>query len=572
MAPRPTKRRRAASPASPDLTALPTGAPPDLDHDGDDEPSASHLVSFLTGYHDHHSSGSSSEGEGGDRDGFEQPSDDEEEDDDADLDLDEEDDAATESRRTPSKRGRTGLVGSSTPKSKGGGGTPRRGGGRGSRTPGASGMTPRKTPKRKTALEEEQDLVGLGGGGGIIQPSKADAYFLLASRPSRTSGNSYSSLARPLSQKAYDKYTSQSSSSRSTLIPPETFEERYDQWSAELEAGFGLLFYGFGSKRSAINRFVRERLAKQGHCVVINGHFPQLGIRDVLSQIEDTLGVPQEIPVPNNCTTPVDRSAHRIYAHFLPHDSIPASKRREYPLAKAPLYLVIHNIDSPSLRSPKALSILSLLASSPLIRLIATYDHLHTPLIFSSTLTNSPPHSIAPGEWKGTPPPSRGFNWLHHNLTTYAPYTLELSYLRLSASATSLSLSAAGGAGNGISEEGALQILRSVPPMAARLLKLLLTRQLANLPPTPIHHTAHPAAQIAPIFAVDNDVLQGMAKDKFVAREPERYEALIGEYRDHGLVVEAGLDGEGRTGRWVWVPLGKAAVERVLETMKEVEV
>ena len=46
----------------------------------------------------------------------------------------------------------------------------------------------------------------------------------------------------------------------------------------------------------------------------------------------------------------------------------------------------------------------------------------------------------------------------------------------------------------------------------------------------------------------------------------------MGEFKDHGLVVEAGTDGEGRTGRWVWVPLGKAAIERVMETLEEVEV
>ncbi|WWD22454.1 hypothetical protein CI109_106945 [Kwoniella shandongensis] len=567
MAPRPAKRRRTATSPSPDPLN------DNADYDDADEPSASHLVSFLTGYHDHHSSGSSSEGEG-EGDGFEQPSDVEEEDDDEDVDLDEDDDGATEGRSTPTmKRGKMGLVGTATPRS-GKSGASRRG----SKTPGDS--TPRRTPKRKTALQDYEDAQAQAqAAGGIIRPSKADAYFLLASRPSRTSGNSYSLLAQPLSQKSYDTYTAQSSSSRSKLGPPDSFEERYNQWLAELEAGFGLLFYGFGSKRLAINRFVQKRLAREGHCVVINGHFPQLGIRDVLSQIEDTLGVPQDIPVPNNCTTPVDRSAHRIYAYFLPPESIPSTSNKKKDqhsqfsaLAKSPLYLVLHNIDSPSLRSPRSLAILSLLASSPRIRILATYDHLHTALIFSSTLTNSPPHTYAPGEWKGIPPPSRGFNWLHHNLTTYAPYTLELSYLRLSASNNSLSLSSATGTGGGISEEGALQILKSVPPMAARLLKLLLTRQLANLPPSPIHHTAHPAAQIAPVFAVDNDVLQGMAKDKFVAREPERYESLLGEYRDHGLVVEAGFDGEGRTGRWVWVPLGKAAVERVLETMKEVEV
>lgn len=73
------------------------------------------------------------------------------------------------------------------------------------------------------------------------------------------------------------------------------------------------------------------------------------------------------------------------------------------------------------------------------------------------------------------------------------------------------------------------------------------------------------------------------AKDKFIATEDERFEAFIGEYKDHGLVAEASVanevdenhDGtvaEGRKeGRWFWVPLGKAAIERILQSMEDIE-
>ncbi|KAK6905341.1 hypothetical protein I203_106168 [Kwoniella mangroviensis CBS 8507] len=545
MPPRATKRARPSSPSpSPD---------PIVAEQIDDEPSASHLVSFLTGYADHHSSASSSGDEG-----FDAPSDDN---DDDDVDVDEEDDLDG----TPTKRAKTGLIGTSTPTKKG---TPRKR--TGSKTPGG-GNTPKKTPNKRKLdpleiLEKTEEE-------GIIRVSKSDRYLAYQSRTSRTSGNSYSSLVKPLSQKQYDTYTASSSAAREEIRPPEQFEERYDQWEMELEEGFNLIFYGFGSKRNTINRFVEKRLSKRGEVVVVNGHFPQMGIREILNSIEDNLSVPQNIKlrssIINNSST-IERSAHRIYSYFLPPNSIPQAKKKDYPISKNDLYLIIHNLDSTSLRKPISLSVLSLLASSPRIHLIASFDHLRTPLLFSPSLTNTPPHVYGDGSWTGEIPIQRGFNWLYHNLTTYAPYTTELSYLKLSAS-THLSLSSSSST-SGISEEGALQILKSVPPMAARLLKLLLTKQLSNLPPEPTHHIAYPPNQVSPIFAVDNDILQSLAKEKFIAREEERYDALIGEYRDHGLVVEASLDGEGRTGRWVWVPLGKAAIERVLETMKEVEV
>ncbi|WVR03531.1 hypothetical protein IAU60_000523 [Kwoniella sp. DSM 27419] len=546
---RPSKRPRPAS-YSPEV---PTHHRDGLDlREDDDEPSASHLVSFLTGYADHHSSGSSS---GDDRDGFELPSDDDEEDEEEERDPDEEDEPTT-----PGRRAKTGLVGTSTSRKT----TPRKR--KGSKTPGG-GVTPRKTPSKKRLDPLELEAADQQG---IIRLSKADRYFVHAGRPQRSSGNSYSLLEQPLSQAQYDRYTSESSEARARLRPPEAYEERYDQWLAELDAGYGLMFYGFGSKRLAVNRFAKSRLASRGHLVVINGHFPQLSIRDMLSSVEDTLSAPQDIPIPaSSNSNPIERSAHRIYSYFLPLEAIHPSKRKQHAISDKDLYLVMHNIDSPSLRTPRSVSTLSLLASSPRIKIISTFDHLHTPLLFSPSLNNTPPHTYPPGGWTGTPHTDRGFNWIYHNMTTYAPYDLELSYLRLSAASSHLSLSSST---SGISEEGALQILRSVPPMAARLLKLLLTKQLSNLPPDAKHHTAYAATQIAPVFAIDNDIMQAAAKEKFIAREEERYDALIGEFRDHGLVVEAQVDPEGRTGRWIWVPLGKAAVERVLETMQEVEV
>ncbi|WWC58245.1 uncharacterized protein I303_100783 [Kwoniella dejecticola CBS 10117] len=562
MAPRPAKRARPSPSASPDPLNL-----DERDHEHG-ESSASHLVSFLTGYADHHSSGSSS-GDEEDADGFDIPSEDEDEDDiEDDRDGDDVD-------GTPTKRAKTGLVGSSTPNNRKT--TPRKR--KGSQIPTKGrGTTPRKTPnKRKLDPLEilERNILNQQGEGedgpeGIIRITKSDRYFAFAARSSRTSGNSYSALAKPLSQIQYDQYTASSSTARAALCPPEKFQERYDQWDLELDQGFNLLFYGFGSKRTTINRFAERRLSKRGNVVVINGYFPGLGIRDILNSIEDNLSVPQGIKLSSSASTSttIERSANRIYSYFLPPETIPSARKKDYPTAKNDLYLIVHNLDSPSLRKPITLSIFSLLASSPRIHIIATFDHLHTPLLFSPSLTNSPPHSYEPGGWDGNIPTSRGYNWIYHNLTTYAPYTTELSYLKLSAS-SALSLSSSH---SGISEEGALQILKSVPPMAARLLKLLLVKQLQNLPPDPAHHVAYPLNQISPIFAVDNDILQSLAKEKFIAREEERYDALIGEYRDHGLVVEAALDSEGRTGRWIWVPLGKAAIERVLETMKEVEV
>lgn len=538
-----------AGPSRPPRRTGKDSMPRDVDEDlvQGEETSASHLVSFLTGYDSRHQVDPEHDAQTSDEDRND-GSEDEFED---DLDDDDEPDDSTTT--TPTKRAKTGLVGTATPRSA-------------RSTPSRRKATPRKA---MTPLQLPKE-----GDPGFIRPSKADMYFFDMLRSSRTSGNSYSALVRPLSQALYERYATKARSlGKSKEIVEDLRQEyktRYEQWEEELDQGFSLLCYGFGSKRRVLNDLVKERLSKRGHCVVINGHFPGTAIRDVLAQIEDNLGIPQDTPAPAAAITPLERSAFRTYAYFLPDTAISANRKRSWPISPAPMYLIIHNIDAPGLRSPRSLGILSLLASSPRIHLIASFDHLHTPLLFSSTLTDTPPHDYPPGSWEGTPLASRGFNWIYHNVTTYDDYDLELTYQRLSASSSigGITSSSVGG----ISEEGALQILRSVPPMALRLLKLLLTRQLSALPPQPSAHTAYPASVFAPVFAIDNDILQRLSREKFIAREEERYNALMGEFKDHGLVVEAAADSEGRTGRWVWVPLGKAAIERVLETMSEVEV
>jgi origin recognition complex subunit 2 len=501
----------------------------------EEEPEASHLVSFLTGYdaarpNEEQEDQSSDE----ERDAIHEEDEEEEEE---DPDNDEDTDA------TPTKRAKTGLVG--TPSSR-------------KSTPRKKVGTPTSTPrKRKATTRKLEEMVEQG----IIRLSKSDLYFITHSRSSKTSGNSYSGLAPPLSSKV----TRQARRNGKAKEMVEGLEAKYalhfEQWAMELEEGFNLLVYGYGSKRAVLNEFARKQ-RQNGHVVVVDGHYPQLTLREVLGQIEDMLSIP---PASTEAGSPIDRLVHRIYTYFLPEDAM--KKRSDVVVSDRPLYLIVHNIDSPALRNPRSMAILSLLACSPRIHLIASFDHLHAPLLFSQTQMTTNPHQYPNGSWNGTIPPERGFNWVYHNVTTYADYDHELTHQRLSTTA-SLTSSAL------ITEEAAAQILLSVPPNALRLLKLLITRQVASLPVDPKYHTAHAggAGAVAPIFGVDNDILQKIAREKFIAREEERYNALIGEYRDHGLVVEATVDGEGRGGRWVWVPMGKAGLERLVQGLDTVEV
>src|SRR2546423_3109311 len=113
--------------------------------------------------------------------------------------------------------------------------------------------------------------------------------------------------------------------------------QQFAQWKFEINHGYNILLFGYGSKRSLIEDFGREELAEEMSVLVINGYFPNLSLDTILTQILD---------------------------HIAPKVSRTSDKLRiiETYLSE-PLALLIHSLDSPVLRLPKNQQILSTLAS-----------------------------------------------------------------------------------------------------------------------------------------------------------------------------------------------------------------
>jgi origin recognition complex subunit 2 len=104
--------------------------------------------------------------------------------------------------------------------------------------------------------------------------SSFDAYFHQASSRSRTSANVFSSRVLPLTQDEYNSaitaYKARSPSQPQTRwTGPHDTRTAFRRYAHELEQGFNLLFYGFGSKRVVLNTFATECLATRGHVVVV---------------------------------------------------------------------------------------------------------------------------------------------------------------------------------------------------------------------------------------------------------------------------------------------------------------
>ncbi len=395
-------------------------------------------------------------------------------------------------------------------------------------------VTP-KSGKRKARDDEVR-------GQALIVPTAFDAYFTHTGSRPQTSANVFSSLIPPLSSTEYAEAIAglPDQQLKSVLLTDSKARNAlFTRIVRELKEGFNVLCYGYGSKRNLLNQFAIERCSKVGHVVVANGFQPNFSIKDLLNSIE---AIPGVLSIPESSTA-IESQARRISAFF----SQPSQKR--------PLFIIIHNIDSPSLRATKSKACLALLASNPRIHIVASVDHINSPLIWSSSEASS----------RG----DGGFTWLWHDMTTLAPYDFELAY----ADRSSISGAHGGGprkqrdvGGSGapnpanMSETAAVHVLASVTQKAKKLFVLMAQKQLDAVEEA----GGLPGNDMQP-FAIGYGMLFNAARDEFIATNDTALRSLLGEFRDHNLIL-----GEQSTSgtEMLWIPLRKERLANVLHSIQ----
>ncbi|KAI0269847.1 origin recognition complex, subunit 2 [Gloeopeniophorella convolvens] len=403
--------------------------------------------------------------------------------------------------------------------------------------PDASPIKP--TPRRPSAAAAAAAADDTDAPGGALgAPTAFDAYFLHASQPARTSANVFSQLVPPLSADEY------AASLARTFYPPPLADAparllaahaaHIPRYARELAAGFNLLFHGLGSKRAPLAALARA-CARSAHVLVLNAHLPAFAPRDVLAALARLPGAPQGAP----------GLARWLAAR-------PARR----------LVLVVHSIDA----APRARALFGALAALPRVALAASVDRLAAPLLL----------------WTSAELLAR--RWLWHDLTTLAPYDAELAgadpaSLRAAARVGAGAGGAADGAGAGaagaggqMTETAAQHVLAAVTQRARKLFVLMGRRQLAALAdtvaPAPAPAPARAGDAVAGQAAIAYDLLFNLARDNFVATSDTALRALLGEFRDHGLVatVSTGAMGAGET---LWIPLHKERLARLLEGLQQ---
>lgn len=434
--------------------------------------------------------------------------------------------------------------------------------------------------------------------------SSFDAYFLHASRSSQTSSNVFSQLVQPLSADEYAASLSRSfyllpfsdnapAPTRARRLLEESHSAHLPRYLLELTEGFSLLFYGFGSKRRALNDLAHACATRaHAHVLVLNAFQPSFSTRDILAALARLPGAPQTVqgvaqflsespatalPVPTSPSPSSSTSREQQYQQGIRRGGRRPQRRR-----RRRLILVVHNMDAPALRAPKVRALLNALAALSGVQLVASVDHINAPLLWTST------ELLAR-------------RWLWHDLTTLAPYDVELagadpaSLRGVPASAVRGAAAAAGGGVGGVgifgggavagvqgasggggaghlmtSETAARHVLAAVTQRARKLFVLMGRRQLDVLADARggsggvVDPTA-PAE--AGEIAIPYDTLFNLARDQFVATNDTALRALLGEFRDHGLVVAVGTGPMG-SGEMLWIPLRKERLTKLLDELE----
>ncbi|KAF2128668.1 ORC2-domain-containing protein [Dothidotthia symphoricarpi CBS 119687] len=328
----------------------------------------------------------------------------------------------------------------------------------------------------------------------------------------------------------------------------ELHSRAYDQWMFELDEGFNICLYGYGSKRTITERFtahlyrqMSERTPYKGtkktpRIVVVNGYTAGITIKDVLTTIASTV-VPANTKMPNQPSSLLEFLLEHLTSNPPAH----------------PVPVILNSIDSPHLRKSTTPSMLARLAAHPSINLTCTADTPNFSLLWDVGLKTQ-------------------YKFLFHDATTFAPYDAEIDIVESVNELLGRSGRRVGG------RDGVGFVLRSLPENARSLFRILVVEQLALLlmegglededevTATPknkkVAHTKNNVSESNQ--GVEYRVLYHKAVEEFVCSSEVGFRTLLKEFHDHQM-VESRKDAMG-TER-LWVPFRLEELEGLAEDL-----
>lgn len=325
----------------------------------------------------------------------------------------------------------------------------------------------------------------------------------------------------------------------------------YNQWIFELEEGFNICLYGYGSKIQITEEFTAQLYQhllsqapykgtkKTPRIAVINGYISGTTFKEILTTVASTI-IPSTIKMPNQpaslLTFILDYLTENTPAH--------------------PLYVIINSIDSVYLRRSPIPSMLASLAAHPSISLICTADTPNFPLLWDVGLKAQ-------------------YQFLFHDATTFAPYNTEIDVVETVNELLGRSGRRIGG------RDGVGFVLRSLPENARSLFRILVTEQLAllfmddginadeeeedvTITPRSKKTSKDKNVPSESTQGVEYRVLYHKAVEEFVCSSEVGFRTLLKEFHDHQM-IESRKDAMG-TER-LWVPFRQEELEGLADEL-----
>ncbi|KAJ4308727.1 Origin recognition complex subunit 2 [Neodidymelliopsis sp. IMI 364377] len=322
----------------------------------------------------------------------------------------------------------------------------------------------------------------------------------------------------------------------------------FDQWIFELEEGFNVCLYGYGSKRPITERFTAHLYQKllglppyQGtketpKIAVINGYAAGTTLKEVLATVA-SIAVPTNTKLPNQPSALLGLLLEHLAAHPPPH----------------PIPIILNAVDSPYLRKAPAPSMLARLATHASINLICTADTPNFALLWDVGLKTQ-------------------YKFLFHDATTFASYDAEIDVVESVNELLSRSGRHIGG------RDGVGFVLRSLPENARSLYRILVMEQLAlafmedGLGDEDEETATSRNKKVAQAKATLSESNQGVeyrvlyhkAVQEFVCSSEVGFRTLLKEFHDHQM-IESRKDAMG-TER-LWVPFRQEELEGLAEDL-----
>lgn len=298
----------------------------------------------------------------------------------------------------------------------------------------------------------------------------------------------------------------------------ELHKELYHQWCLELSQGYSLNLYGVGSKSSFILDFVNgylldwyEQVLQEEDeypvVMVVNGYNPSTKLKTVIHDIIAAIITP-EIQKQQNLRTP--KHVAEAFPYLLRHLAKQQTVVRANNLVKPALILAVHNIDGQAFRDERSQHYLSQLASLANVWFITSSDHINSSLLWDLNRF-------------------KNFNFLWHNLTTYEPYSVEMSFKDVLTMGQSKKF---------LGSKGVRYVLTSLNSNARNLYRVLLQAQLKVLEEisTEASRTGLKGNLKA---AVDFRKLYEQCQQAFVTSNEMNFRSILGEYVEHKMCVLA---------------------------------